>query len=119
MRVLVVEDEWKVADAIKEGLQAEHYDVVVERTGDDGYSRVTTETFDLMLLDLGLPGLGGLEVLTRLRKKQIDVPVLVTTFTSASSVWNNGGCSGPRPSEAASDARGQDSRADGQRIRFA
>jgi DNA-binding response OmpR family regulator len=79
MRVLVVEDERKVADAIKEGLQAEHYDVVVERTGEDGYSRVTTETFDLVLLDLRLPGLGGLEVLTRLRKKQIDVPVLVIT----------------------------------------
>ncbi len=53
MRVLVVEDERKVADAIQEGLQAEHYDVVVERTGEDGYSRVTTETFDLVLLDLG------------------------------------------------------------------
>jgi two-component system copper resistance phosphate regulon response regulator CusR len=79
MRVLVVEDERKVADAIKEGLQAEHYDVVVERTGEEGYSRVTSETFDLVLLDLGLPGLGGLEVLTRLRKKQIDVPVLVIT----------------------------------------
>jgi two-component system, OmpR family, copper resistance phosphate regulon response regulator CusR len=79
MRVLVVEDERKVADAIQEGLQAEHYDVVVERTGEDGYSRVTAEAFDLVLLDLGLPGLGGLEVLTRLRNKQIDVPVLVIT----------------------------------------
>jgi DNA-binding response OmpR family regulator len=53
MRVLVVEDERKVADAIQEGLQAEHYDVVVERTGEDGYSRVTTETFDLVLLERG------------------------------------------------------------------
>lgn len=76
MRVLVVEDERKVADAIQEGLQAEHYDVVVERTGEDGYSRVTTETFDLVLLDLGLPDLGGLEVLTRLirRGRSDEVP---------------------------------------------
>ena len=60
MRVLVVEDEWKVADALREGLQAEEYDVAVERTGEGAFYRTATESFDLILLDLGLPGRDGL-----------------------------------------------------------
>ena len=55
MRVLVVEDERKVADALREGLEAEEYDVVVERTGEGAFFRTETESFDLILLDLGLP----------------------------------------------------------------
>ena len=51
MRVLVVEDEWKVANALREGLQAEDYDVAVERTGEGAFFRTTTESFDLILLD--------------------------------------------------------------------
>ena len=56
MRVLVVEDEQKVANALREGLEGERYDVVVERTGEDAFFRLNTETFDLILLDLTLPG---------------------------------------------------------------
>jgi two-component system copper resistance phosphate regulon response regulator CusR len=83
MRVLVVEDERKVADALEEGLQAERYDVVVERTGEEGFFRLTTEAFDLVLLDLGLPGRGGLEILAGLRAQQVKVPVLVLTARDA------------------------------------
>ena len=79
MRVLVVEDEQKVANALREGLEGERYDVVVERTGEDAFFRVTTETFDLILLDLGLPGRDGLQILTALRDKSIKTPVLVLT----------------------------------------
>ena len=51
MRILVVEDEQKVADALREGLEAEKYEVVVERTGEAAFFRVNTETFDAVLLD--------------------------------------------------------------------
>ena len=79
MRVLVVEDEQKVANALREGLEGERYDVVVERTGEDAFFRMTTEAFDLILLDLGLPGRDGLQILTTLRSKGIKTPVLVLT----------------------------------------
>ena len=79
MRVLVVEDELKVANALREGLEGERYDVVVERTGEDAFFRMTTEAFDLILLDLGLPGRDGLHILTTLRSKGVKTPVLVLT----------------------------------------
>jgi DNA-binding response OmpR family regulator len=79
MRVLVVEDEQKVANALREGLEGEKYDVVVERTGEGAFFRVTTETFDVILLDLGLPGRSGLEILTALRERGLKTPVLVLT----------------------------------------
>jgi two-component system copper resistance phosphate regulon response regulator CusR len=79
MRVLVVEDEQKVANALREGLTGERYDVVVERTGEDAFFRLNTETFDLILLDLGLPGRDGLQILTTLRGKGVKTPVLVLT----------------------------------------
>ena len=79
MRVLVVEDEQKVANALREGLEGERYEVVVERTGEDAFFRITTEAFDLILLDLGLPGRDGLQILTTLRGKGNKTPVLVLT----------------------------------------
>jgi two-component system copper resistance phosphate regulon response regulator CusR len=79
MRVLVVEDERKVAEALREGLQAENYDVAVERTGEGAFFRTATEPFDLILLDLGLPGRSGLEVLAAIRQEQVTVPVMILT----------------------------------------
>jgi DNA-binding response OmpR family regulator len=79
MRVLVVEDEPKVASALKEGLEGERYDVVVEPTGEGAFFRVNTETFDVILLDLTLPGRHGLEVLKALRGRGMHTPVLVVT----------------------------------------
>lgn len=79
MRVLIVEDDPKVAGAVKTGLTAEGYQVVVSRTGEDGYFRATTEPFDLILLDLGLPGRSGLEILAGLRGRGLSIPVLVLT----------------------------------------
>lgn len=79
MRVLVVEDEQKVANALREGLEGERYNVIVERTGEDAFFRLTTEAFDLILLDLGLPGRDGLQILTTLRSKGVKTPVLVLT----------------------------------------
>jgi two-component system, OmpR family, copper resistance phosphate regulon response regulator CusR len=78
-RVLVIEDDVKVAGAVKAGLQGEGYVAVVSPTGEDGYFRATTEPFDAIILDLGLPGRGGLEVLAGLRARGFTVPVLVLT----------------------------------------
>ena len=79
MRILVVEDESKVADALREGLEDERYDVVVERTGEAAFFRVNTETFDVVVLDLTLPGRDGLEILRALRQRRMETPVLVLT----------------------------------------
>jgi DNA-binding response OmpR family regulator len=79
MRILVVEDEQKVADALREGLEDERYDVVVERSGEGAFFRVNTETFDVVLLDLTLPGRDGLEILRALRQRRMETPVLVLT----------------------------------------
>jgi DNA-binding response OmpR family regulator len=76
MRVLVVEDERKVADALREGLEAERYEVTVERTGTDASVRLTAEAFDLVLLDLTLPGIDGMELLRELRTRA-NTPVVV------------------------------------------
>ena len=79
MRILVVEDEQKVADALREGLEGEKYDVVVERTGEAAFFRVNTEMFDAILLDLTLPGRDGLEILKAMRDRGMKTPVLVLT----------------------------------------
>ena len=79
MRLLVVEDEQKVADALHDGLVGEGYDVVVARTGEDALSSVTTETFDAILLDLTLPEQDGLEVLKTLRDQRLLTPVIALT----------------------------------------
>jgi len=79
VRVLVVEDERKLAQVIASALQAEHYDVVVAPTGEDGFFRASAETFDLVVLDLMLPGRGGLEILQTLRKGHVQTPVLIVT----------------------------------------
>src|SRR5262249_54129280 len=79
VRILVVEDEAKVAAALREGLEAEFYEVVVSPTGEDGFFRVNAETFDLIVLDLMLPGRDGIEILTTLRKRGLGTPVLIVT----------------------------------------
>jgi DNA-binding response OmpR family regulator len=79
MRILVVEDEHKVANALKEGLEGENFDVTVAPTGEDAFFRVNTEKFDLIVLDLMLPGRDGLQILTTIRKRGLETPVLLLT----------------------------------------
>jgi DNA-binding response OmpR family regulator len=79
MRILVVEDEQKVANALKEGLEDERYEVVLAPTGEDAFFRINTEQFDIILLDLMLPGRDGLEILRTIRKRGLDTPVLLLT----------------------------------------
>jgi DNA-binding response OmpR family regulator len=79
VRVLVVEDERKLAQILASALQAVHYDVVVAPTGDDGFARASAEVFDLVVLDLMLPGRSGLDILQTLRQRHIETPVLILT----------------------------------------
>jgi len=85
MRILVVEDEAKVARALKEGLEREHYEVALARTGEEGFYLANAESFDLVILDLMLPGHDGLEILKTLRKRSVQTPVLILTARDALS----------------------------------
>jgi len=79
MRILIIEDEEKLARAIRDSLEAEHYDAVIATTGEDGFFRVNAETFDLVILDLMLPGRDGFEILSTLRRRGLQTPVLILT----------------------------------------
>jgi two-component system copper resistance phosphate regulon response regulator CusR len=79
VRVLVVEDERKLAHVLSSALAAEHYEVVTAATGEDGFFRANAEVFDLVVLDLMLPGRSGLEILQTLRQRRIETPVLILT----------------------------------------
>ncbi len=83
MHILVIEDEPKVARAIRDGLESEHYQVTVAATGEEGYFLATTRAFDLIVLDLMLPGRDGLEILTALRQQHCQTPVLILTAKDA------------------------------------
>jgi len=79
MRILIVEDEPKLAQTLKQGLENEHYEVKVAATGEEGFFLVHAETFDLIILDLMLPGRDGLEALSALRHLGFSTPVLIVS----------------------------------------
>ena len=79
MRVLVVEDEVRQAAALKRGLEAEGFAVDVAGTGTDGLWLATEQSYDVIVLDVMLPGLNGFKVCAALRAKQIWTPVLMLT----------------------------------------
>ncbi len=79
MKILVIEDESKIARALKEGLEHEHFDVQTAPDGEEGFFLISSQRFDLVVLDLNLPGHDGMEVLRTLRSLGIPVPVLILT----------------------------------------
>jgi two-component system copper resistance phosphate regulon response regulator CusR len=79
LRILVVEDECKVAKAIQEGLEGNSYTVAVAHTGEDGFFQANSEQFDLVILDVMLPRRSGIEVLSAIRKQGHIIPVLLLT----------------------------------------
>ncbi len=79
MRILVVEDEHRIANSIKKGLEQEKYAVDVAYTGIDGFDLASTEDYDLILLDLLLPGMDGVHICKELRAKEIHTPILMLT----------------------------------------
>lgn len=82
MRILVVEDEHRIANSIKKGLELERHAVDVAYNGLDGFDLATTEEYDLIILDLMLPGMDGIQICSELRKKQIHIPILILTARS-------------------------------------
>jgi len=82
MRILVIEDEAKVASFIRRALEEESYAVDVCADGAKGLELASAGCYDLVILDLMLPGLPGIEVLKALRKDQVSVPVLILTAQS-------------------------------------
>lgn len=79
MRCLLVEDEKKVADFVARGLRAERFAIDVANDGAAGWDLVAQYDYDLIILDLMLPGLSGSELLERIRKKSAGTPVLILT----------------------------------------
>jgi DNA-binding response OmpR family regulator len=79
MRCLVIEDERKVADFVARGLRAERFAVDVAYDGPSGWEMASLYDYDLIILDLMLPGLGGTEILRRLRRAKKEAPVLILT----------------------------------------
>ena len=77
MRILIVEDEHRIANAIKKGLEQERYAVDAVYDGDGGFDLAATENYDTIILDLMLPKMNGLEICRRLRRRQIHTPILI------------------------------------------
>ena len=78
-RVLIAEDEQRISSFIDKGLSANGFAVTVVADGPSAYDYATTGGFDLMVLDIGLPGMDGFEVLRRLRSEHNPIPVIVLT----------------------------------------
>jgi len=83
MKILVIEDDKKMAQALKKGLESERYDVELAHEGEGGFFLINTRTYDLIVLDLMLPGRDGLEILGAVRARRDKTPVLILTALDA------------------------------------
>jgi len=82
MKILIVEDEHLIANALKKGLEQEHYTVDLAFDGETGFDLASSGDYDLILLDLMLPKMNGLEICRQLREQQIQTPILMLTAKS-------------------------------------
>lgn len=82
MKILIVEDEHLIANALKKGLEQEHYIVDLAFDGLEGYDLASSGDYDIVLLDLMIPKMDGLEICRQLRWQQIHVPILMLTAKS-------------------------------------
>ena len=78
-RILIVEDEQRIASFVAKGLRAEGHGVAVATDGPSGLDEALGGDFDLMILDIGLPGMSGFDVLDQLRAQGSRMPVIVLT----------------------------------------
>lgn len=79
MRILVVEDDHKIASSVKRGLEQESMAVDVAYNGSDGFDLAASEEYDTIILDRLLPGMDGIEICSKLRKRGVHSPVLILT----------------------------------------
>lgn len=82
MRILIIEDEYSLADAIAETLKGENFVVDIVTNGEDGEDEALTNIYDLILLDVMLPGKNGFEILKELREEKIETPIIMLTAKS-------------------------------------
>jgi DNA-binding response OmpR family regulator len=82
VKVLVIEDERKIASFVRKGLEAQGFVVEVANNGDDGYSLAASQPYDALVLDIMLPGRDGLSILRNLRERKIPLPVILLTARS-------------------------------------
>ena len=83
MRILVIEDEKKIASFIQRGLKEEHYAVDIAYNGEEGLYLAETNPYNLIVLDIMLPGKDGIFICRELRKKHINTPILMLTARDA------------------------------------
>src|SRR2546426_9327159 len=83
MRILIVEDEQKMAKLLKKGLEEETHSVMLAHDGVEGFEISQTYPFDVLILDVMLPGMTGFEIVRRLRQAKNHVPVLMLTARDA------------------------------------
>lgn len=83
MRILVVEDEIDLCDSIAEGLQIDGYAVDKVYDGEEAYELLATEAYDLAVLDLNLPGMDGMDILTEIRKVNKELKVIILSARSS------------------------------------
>lgn len=83
IRILLVEDEKKIADSLKLGLSEHNYDTTVAYDGMEGYEKFQSGNFDLIILDINLPRLNGYQLCRKIREKNPDVPVIMLTAMNA------------------------------------
>src|SRR5688572_11343771 len=79
MKILVIEDEHKIADSIKRGLEQERFTVDIAYDGITGYDMAATGNYDCIVLDLMLPGMNGMTICKNLRDEKIETPILMLT----------------------------------------
>ncbi len=79
MRILVVEDEHRIAASIKKGLEQERHTVDLAYDGEEGYDLASSEDYDLLILDLMLPKMSGLDICKKIRQLQNHTPILILT----------------------------------------
>ncbi len=82
IKILIIEDEYSLADAISETLKKEHFDVKIVTDGEEGECEALTNIYDLILLDIMLPSKNGFEILDTLKNEKIDTPIIILTAKS-------------------------------------
>jgi len=85
MKLLVVEDEVKMADSLKRGLEEKQYNVVVARDGLSALNATAGTSFDLIITDIILPGISGIEFCRRFRRTNTDTPIIMLTALGMTS----------------------------------
>lgn len=90
MNILIIEDEYSLADAIAETLKTEKFNINIQTNGEDGENEALTGNYDLILLDVMLPRKNGFEILTNLRKEKVKTPIIMLTAKSEMSDKLNG-----------------------------